>query len=122
MSVNLTTPEPEHVGWILLENVTEAFGKYVTIIASIIGFIGNCFSIKIFFNRMKKDNASASYLGPLAISDNFNILLALYNWLTRSGLNLLDFAGTDFLCRRFTFCHYVGMHCIRLDYCKHGGR
>jgi hypothetical protein len=57
-----------------------AFGGYLVIFFVGLGIFGNILSLTIFIRQRKRDNASASYLGCLAISDLCNLLTGVRNW------------------------------------------
>jgi hypothetical protein len=90
------------------------FGGYFIITFIVIGLFGNVLSIVIFIRRRKRDNASAVYLGCLAVSDLGNLTCGYGFWHEQSLYYIshrqinLPFTPTDLGCKIST---YVWFNC-----------
>ncbi|KAJ9600366.1 hypothetical protein L9F63_009336, partial [Diploptera punctata] len=85
-------------------NVIEGVERYYIAILILLGTIGNCISVLVFFTTKLRKLSSSFYLAALAISDTGFLIALFMAWLNSFGVPLFYITG---LCKMNTYLQYV---------------
>ncbi|XP_050433006.1 cysteinyl leukotriene receptor 2 isoform X2 [Adelges cooleyi] len=90
----MSTPANETYEDILTDtNLIKQFQKYYPLALIILGSLGNCMSVFVFFGTNLRKQSSSYYLSSLAISDTLFLLMQLMSELTNAGIELFFMDG-----------------------------
>jgi MFS family permease len=78
---NATSEENENSFFAVLSEFLSHFGVYVVAVVLASGIVGNLLSIVVFFRLRRRDIVTATYLGPLALSDLINLGVGVNGWI-----------------------------------------
>ena len=80
-SADTTAIEVENYFLSSFEEFVSHFGVYVTAVVLVSGIFGNLLSTVIFYRLRRRDHVTATYLGPLAVSDLINLCVGVNGWI-----------------------------------------
>jgi hypothetical protein len=69
---------------VLLRQLIDFFGVYITMVVLLSGIFGNILSIIVFVRLRHRNAVTATYLAPIAVYDLINICVGVSSWLVHA--------------------------------------